>query len=1612
MKNLLLKRIKKMAIAVLATMFIACFGLAFVMMPKTAYANGNTEMTIQVSQETAKAGETVQVKINLVNNPGVASLKLNVAYEDFLTLENIEYNSSLGGQATSSNYIQDGSPATLIWVNAFENFTNDGVFASLTFKIDDDAAEDSFSEISVSYNPADIYNVDETDIDLNVINGYVYITSCVAGDINGDGNVNNKDITRLFQYLANWNVTVNEDALDVNGDGSVNNKDITRLFQYLANWDVNIYVRKPCIVTFNGNGGTLISGKTSQAVKKGCSATAPVYEREGYTFEGFDIDYTNVTKDLIVTAQWKENAKKLETPVISKIEYDTIYWSPVDNADYYTVRVNDNYERVLRGSACSLSDVKWDGNTISNYGYVSVKVMANENGEYLNSDWSADNSSYYYVPEIKSSTTDSLIKYSIGFGYNLIEDEYLDITKCSNISVFNVGKLLTIGNYTARPHSGGTGTSYYYRSIDEFISKTKVSVEYGQTTGCVLLGSIKMQINVDLGFDYRSYKYNETYIYEYNWTYKDHIITNFASDNLLMYCLSDSFLKDIKRESDNTVGMNDNQLCAYIYDTYGTHAILGITTGGTYIADYIISTNDTDIAASVDVAFNLSTGGGGAIDQIIQKDFNIGIDVSENLSWKNSTTEAHYTTHIYGGSGGGSTTASGVDAAIKTWTNSLSEDNARSVKFTENGAIALSSLISYIDSGFAQKFANYVNSKADEAYHTLFDQYTKPTTLPMSVNTENGKNVLRVDVSSYQSAGTLGDAYNPNLLNNILTVYPIMYGKETDKIVVIGAFDEHKTLIDNFSLELSAQWKRNVEIEFENCGFVCASENGLVDDSKVTKNINIDISYKGINYIADRQGNNILRASIHDRLYDFVFDVGQGVSLDLSTIRISGGDLALADAEKANYTFLGWYDNNNIQVTDELGNVHNSYALTDTVVLHAVFTPVKYAITLNNQYANSVGTQAIYERYEDDLYSDENCTKEIEFIVIPQKTGYVFDGYYESVENNSSTNAVGTNKRIDGNGNFVNFNSTTFTEKKTLYALWKPATFTITLDNGDGIDNTTIISTYNAGFSLNQVSVPEKVGYTFGGYYISVSSNNTELATGDTKVITENGNILFDCISILEDVTYYALWIKCEFTVTLDLNGGENNSGNIGGYSSLKDTALPTESQMSRFGYTFNGWYNENNEKVTTILKGTTGDLVFTAHWSVNPYTISQYISGNTATVSDTWNGGKTYTVYKGIDNTPWSPSEYCIIDWREENDLNLGNHTNRNNVLPDWAKGRLGAMDIYTSTKEVYFIGNGKTFENFSFAICQFYQNDKLKIGFKDFKFNVGFSIGEYDTKSLGSNLTIEVKGDCAIGTNVAGGDVLSLSSFNILFTGEGSLVIKGGNGANATSDGSDGGNGGTGLIANSITVDIVGDLTVYGGNGGNGARGYTGSTGANGADRGRGNQKGGNGTDGGVGGTGGKGGNGASAIIVSTVNLESKLVVFSGNGGTGGKGGTGGTGGKGGQGGSDYNFFNTSAGAGGDGGYGGAGGTGGKGGDVNKAIISSEIVNSFYLTQINGSLGAGGAGGAGGYGGAGGAGGWKCTGAGSLYDSVDMKQMASGTSHTSEQANSGVQGATGIYL
>ncbi|MBQ4562717.1 MAG: InlB B-repeat-containing protein [Clostridia bacterium] len=218
------------------------------MIPFSVFA-ADTSLTVNVEAVNAMPGETVEVDITLADNPGISSLRMNVRYGDILTLTKVTYNKDFGGQFVNPQTLT--SPVTLYWLDYSSSCDIDGVFATLTFVVSDSAKADEVANITVTYDPDDIYDFNMDNVDTVVNPGSVTVLPCVAGDINSDGKSNNKDATTLARFLAEWQVDINAHCIDVNGDGKVNNKDLTRLFQYLANWDVEVWckcgVTKRCI---------------------------------------------------------------------------------------------------------------------------------------------------------------------------------------------------------------------------------------------------------------------------------------------------------------------------------------------------------------------------------------------------------------------------------------------------------------------------------------------------------------------------------------------------------------------------------------------------------------------------------------------------------------------------------------------------------------------------------------------------------------------------------------------------------------------------------------------------------------------------------------------------------------------------------------------------------------------------------------------------------------------------------------------------------------------------------------------------------------------------------------------------------------------------------------------------------------------------------------------------------------------------------------------------------------------------------------------------------------------------------------------------------------------
>ena len=148
-------------------------------------AIGHEPPVFRVETVTASKGDS-EVKVNVLaeGNPGIASAKLIISYDDeVLELTNVEYNSEWGGMSQAPQYYK--SPLTLNWFNGVANTTlKDSVYATLTFDVAANA-DIGTSEIELSYNPEDVYNIEEDNVYFEIVKGGITIEeSCT--DLTGE----------------------------------------------------------------------------------------------------------------------------------------------------------------------------------------------------------------------------------------------------------------------------------------------------------------------------------------------------------------------------------------------------------------------------------------------------------------------------------------------------------------------------------------------------------------------------------------------------------------------------------------------------------------------------------------------------------------------------------------------------------------------------------------------------------------------------------------------------------------------------------------------------------------------------------------------------------------------------------------------------------------------------------------------------------------------------------------------------------------------------------------------------------------------------------------------------------------------------------------------------------------------------------------------------------------------------------------------------------------------------------------------------------------------------------------------------------------------------------
>ena len=152
----------------------------------------------------------------------------------------------------------------------------------------------------------------------------VAVNATVDGDVNGDGNVTAADVTALYDYLLNADMTYYS-SCDVNHDGDVTSADITYVYNILlgipnTNPDPNVEEITVNGVTFNMvfvEGGTYMMGDPNYQNSPITANDGPVHQ---VTVSSFSIGQTEVTQEL-----W-----------VAVMGYNPSYFNGCGNPDYYS----------------------------------------------------------------------------------------------------------------------------------------------------------------------------------------------------------------------------------------------------------------------------------------------------------------------------------------------------------------------------------------------------------------------------------------------------------------------------------------------------------------------------------------------------------------------------------------------------------------------------------------------------------------------------------------------------------------------------------------------------------------------------------------------------------------------------------------------------------------------------------------------------------------------------------------------------------------------------------------------------------------------------------------------------------------------------------------------------------------------------------------------------------------------------------------------------------------------------------------------------------------------------------------------------------------------------
>lgn len=376
-------------------------------------------------------------------------------------------------------------------------------------------------------------------------------------------------------------------------------------------------------------------------------------------------------------------------------------------------------------------------------------------------------------------------------------------------------------------------------------------------------------------------------------------------------------------------------------------------------------------------------------------------------------------------------------------------------------------------------------------------------------------------------------------------------------------------------------------------------------------------SYNGTK-IFDEKGNQLANPTMAKTM-TFVAMYAQTAKLTIVTNLEGAGDISgegeypyntyvdVSAYPKQGYEFIGWFYQNTFLSSN---NDYKYMMWSEDVTLEARYQLASFLMnvhTNNSNYGLVLLKGNTNNDYQEQYQEYRNYTSSIT-IAAYSKTDVRFLGWYDTDNKLVETNSIYTFA-------MPNYDY-------TLEAKWNYFTVSYILNGGTNASSNPI--SYTIDSNKIALSEPTRNGYDFLGW------------TYNGKIVTEVDP------AWIENINLVANWKVHTYSITYELNGGDNNSSNPSTYTIESDTI--TLKDPSRYGYNFSGWYKTStfSNQVTSINKGSYGNLVLYAKRTPILYSISYNLDGGTNSLSNP----STYTIESEFDFADATKTGYQFAGW------------------------------------------------------------------------------------------------------------------------------------------------------------------------------------------------------------------------------------------------------------------------------------------------------------------------------------------------------------------------------